>query len=166
MYSSSLQKIWFYLIILCVSADFGDFNRYDSQEFLQKFVLFPIVSSFIYFWLCSSKLMFSVMCSWMHNVICVSPSLYRDGSRMKEYWKRPLRRWLCFTRTTGEKPSDVHLPDFFFFSIRGKEDMPFILHTTPPFISSEADIHSAFNWFQVPYMHWAVHGASLLSVPS
>lgn len=25
-------------------ADFGDFNRYDSQEFLQKFVLFPIVS--------------------------------------------------------------------------------------------------------------------------
>ncbi|XP_014066538.1 tyrosine-protein phosphatase non-receptor type 21 isoform X2 [Salmo salar] len=24
-----------------------------------------------------------------------------DGSRMKEYWKRPLRRWLCFTRTTG-----------------------------------------------------------------
>lgn len=26
------------------TADFGDFNRYDSQEFLQKFVLFPIVS--------------------------------------------------------------------------------------------------------------------------
>lgn len=25
-------------------ADFGDFNRYDSQDFLQKFVLFPIVS--------------------------------------------------------------------------------------------------------------------------
>uniref|UniRef100_A0A8C5AKU7 Tyrosine-protein phosphatase non-receptor type n=1 Tax=Gadus morhua TaxID=8049 RepID=A0A8C5AKU7_GADMO len=27
---------------LAVQADFGDFNRYDSQEFLQKFVLFPI----------------------------------------------------------------------------------------------------------------------------
>lgn len=26
------------------TADFGDFNRYDSQEFLQKFALFPIVS--------------------------------------------------------------------------------------------------------------------------
>lgn len=25
-------------------ADFGDFNRYDSQDFLQKFVLFPVVS--------------------------------------------------------------------------------------------------------------------------
>lgn len=25
-------------------ADFGDFSRYDSQDFLQKFVLFPIVS--------------------------------------------------------------------------------------------------------------------------
>uniref|UniRef100_A0A8B9LDQ9 Tyrosine-protein phosphatase non-receptor type n=1 Tax=Astyanax mexicanus TaxID=7994 RepID=A0A8B9LDQ9_ASTMX len=28
---------------LAVQADFGDFNRYDSQEFLQKFVLFPII---------------------------------------------------------------------------------------------------------------------------
>uniref|UniRef100_A0A8C7MJC1 FERM central domain-containing protein n=1 Tax=Oncorhynchus kisutch TaxID=8019 RepID=A0A8C7MJC1_ONCKI len=28
--------------IRLVGADFGDFNRYDSQEFLQKFVLFPI----------------------------------------------------------------------------------------------------------------------------
>ncbi|KAM6973397.1 tyrosine-protein phosphatase non-receptor type 21 isoform 2-T2 [Aplochiton taeniatus] len=27
---------------LAVQADFGDFNRYDSQDFLQKFVLFPI----------------------------------------------------------------------------------------------------------------------------
>uniref|UniRef100_A0AAZ3QQN1 Tyrosine-protein phosphatase non-receptor type n=1 Tax=Oncorhynchus tshawytscha TaxID=74940 RepID=A0AAZ3QQN1_ONCTS len=27
---------------LAVQADFGDFNCYDSQEFLQKFVLFPI----------------------------------------------------------------------------------------------------------------------------
>ncbi|XP_056151695.1 tyrosine-protein phosphatase non-receptor type 21 [Lampris incognitus] len=27
---------------LAVQADFGDFSRYDSQEFLQKFVLFPI----------------------------------------------------------------------------------------------------------------------------
>ncbi|XP_027028227.1 tyrosine-protein phosphatase non-receptor type 21 isoform X2 [Tachysurus fulvidraco] len=27
---------------LAVQADFGDFNRYDSQEFLQKFVLFPM----------------------------------------------------------------------------------------------------------------------------
>uniref|UniRef100_A0AAY4APM2 protein-tyrosine-phosphatase n=1 Tax=Denticeps clupeoides TaxID=299321 RepID=A0AAY4APM2_9TELE len=27
---------------LAVQADFGDFNRYESQEFLQKFVLFPI----------------------------------------------------------------------------------------------------------------------------
>uniref|UniRef100_A0A665WCQ5 Tyrosine-protein phosphatase non-receptor type n=1 Tax=Echeneis naucrates TaxID=173247 RepID=A0A665WCQ5_ECHNA len=30
------------LASLAVQADFGDFNRYDSQEFLQKFVLFPI----------------------------------------------------------------------------------------------------------------------------
>ncbi|XP_041927588.1 tyrosine-protein phosphatase non-receptor type 21 isoform X1 [Alosa sapidissima] len=27
---------------LAVQADFGDYNRYESQEFLQKFVLFPI----------------------------------------------------------------------------------------------------------------------------
>ncbi|XP_067099943.1 tyrosine-protein phosphatase non-receptor type 21 isoform X1 [Osmerus mordax] len=27
---------------LAVQADFGDFNRYESQDFLQKFVLFPI----------------------------------------------------------------------------------------------------------------------------
>ncbi|XP_031435642.1 tyrosine-protein phosphatase non-receptor type 21 isoform X2 [Clupea harengus] len=27
---------------LAVQADFGDFNRYESEEFLQKFVLFPI----------------------------------------------------------------------------------------------------------------------------
>ncbi|XP_062863723.1 tyrosine-protein phosphatase non-receptor type 21 isoform X2 [Trichomycterus rosablanca] len=27
---------------LAVQADFGDFNRYDSQDFLQKYVLFPI----------------------------------------------------------------------------------------------------------------------------
>uniref|UniRef100_A0AAX7TL76 Tyrosine-protein phosphatase non-receptor type n=1 Tax=Astatotilapia calliptera TaxID=8154 RepID=A0AAX7TL76_ASTCA len=32
------------LASLAVQADFGDFNRYDSQEFLQKFELFPIVS--------------------------------------------------------------------------------------------------------------------------
>uniref|UniRef100_A0A674N3X7 Tyrosine-protein phosphatase non-receptor type n=1 Tax=Takifugu rubripes TaxID=31033 RepID=A0A674N3X7_TAKRU len=32
------------LASLAVQADFGDFNRYDSQDFLQKFVLFPIVS--------------------------------------------------------------------------------------------------------------------------
>ncbi|XP_061090132.1 tyrosine-protein phosphatase non-receptor type 21 isoform X2 [Conger conger] len=30
------------LAALAVQADFGDFNRYESQEFLQKFVLFPI----------------------------------------------------------------------------------------------------------------------------
>uniref|UniRef100_A0A7N8Y555 Tyrosine-protein phosphatase non-receptor type n=1 Tax=Mastacembelus armatus TaxID=205130 RepID=A0A7N8Y555_9TELE len=30
------------LASLAVQADFGDFNRSDSQEFLQKFVLFPI----------------------------------------------------------------------------------------------------------------------------
>uniref|UniRef100_A0A8C5HIW1 protein-tyrosine-phosphatase n=1 Tax=Gouania willdenowi TaxID=441366 RepID=A0A8C5HIW1_GOUWI len=30
------------LASLAVQADFGDFNRYDSQEFLQKFALFPI----------------------------------------------------------------------------------------------------------------------------
>ncbi|XP_068194632.1 tyrosine-protein phosphatase non-receptor type 21 isoform X2 [Antennarius striatus] len=30
------------LASLAVQADFGDFNRYDSQELLQKFVLFPI----------------------------------------------------------------------------------------------------------------------------
>lgn len=30
------------LASLAVQADFGDFNRYDSQEFLQKFELFPI----------------------------------------------------------------------------------------------------------------------------
>uniref|UniRef100_A0A3Q3WUN2 Tyrosine-protein phosphatase non-receptor type n=1 Tax=Mola mola TaxID=94237 RepID=A0A3Q3WUN2_MOLML len=37
------------LASLAVQADFGDFNRYDSQDFLQKFVLFPIVSLF-FFW--------------------------------------------------------------------------------------------------------------------
>ncbi|MEQ2182181.1 hypothetical protein GOODEAATRI_019556, partial [Goodea atripinnis] len=33
------------MCVLCLSlptADFGDFNRYDSQDFLQKFALFPI----------------------------------------------------------------------------------------------------------------------------
>ncbi|XP_051247450.1 tyrosine-protein phosphatase non-receptor type 21 isoform X2 [Dicentrarchus labrax] len=30
------------LASLAVQADFGDFNRYDSEEFLQKFALFPI----------------------------------------------------------------------------------------------------------------------------
>ncbi|KAJ8290264.1 hypothetical protein GJAV_G00010650 [Gymnothorax javanicus] len=30
------------LAALAVQADFGDFSRYESQEFLQKFVLFPI----------------------------------------------------------------------------------------------------------------------------
>ncbi|XP_023208880.1 tyrosine-protein phosphatase non-receptor type 21 isoform X1 [Xiphophorus maculatus] len=30
------------LASLAVQADFGDFNRYDSQEFLKKFALFPI----------------------------------------------------------------------------------------------------------------------------
>uniref|UniRef100_A0A8C7Y7X4 protein-tyrosine-phosphatase n=1 Tax=Oryzias sinensis TaxID=183150 RepID=A0A8C7Y7X4_9TELE len=30
------------LASLAVQADFGDFNQYDSQEFLQKFALFPI----------------------------------------------------------------------------------------------------------------------------
>ncbi|XP_068614392.1 tyrosine-protein phosphatase non-receptor type 21-like [Brachionichthys hirsutus] len=30
------------LASLAVQADFGDFNRFDSQEFLQKFALFPI----------------------------------------------------------------------------------------------------------------------------
>ncbi|XP_077587056.1 tyrosine-protein phosphatase non-receptor type 21 isoform X1 [Stigmatopora nigra] len=30
------------LASLAVQADFGDYSRYDSQEFLQKFVLFPI----------------------------------------------------------------------------------------------------------------------------
>ncbi|KAM4541825.1 tyrosine-protein phosphatase non-receptor type 21 isoform 2-T2 [Odontesthes bonariensis] len=30
------------LASLAVQADFGDFNRYDSQDFLQKFALFPI----------------------------------------------------------------------------------------------------------------------------
>ncbi|KAK2891916.1 tyrosine-protein phosphatase non-receptor type 21 isoform X3 [Channa argus] len=32
------------LASLAVQADFGDFNRYDTQEFLQKFVLFPMDS--------------------------------------------------------------------------------------------------------------------------
>ncbi|XP_075873783.1 tyrosine-protein phosphatase non-receptor type 21 isoform X2 [Nelusetta ayraudi] len=31
-----------HLASLAVQADFGDFSRYDSQDFLQKFVLFPI----------------------------------------------------------------------------------------------------------------------------
>ncbi|XP_061551640.1 tyrosine-protein phosphatase non-receptor type 21 isoform X2 [Phycodurus eques] len=31
-----------HLASLAVQADFGDFNRYDSQDFLQKFALFPI----------------------------------------------------------------------------------------------------------------------------
>lgn len=36
------------LVLFLVLADFGDFNRYDSQEFLQKFVLFPMVSLFYF----------------------------------------------------------------------------------------------------------------------
>lgn len=39
--SCSLEQA-IHLASLAVQADFGDFNRYDSQEFLQKFVLFPI----------------------------------------------------------------------------------------------------------------------------
>lgn len=35
--------IYLYCFFL-FTADFGDFDRYDSQEFLQKFALFPIVS--------------------------------------------------------------------------------------------------------------------------
>lgn len=48
--SSDMQSMHGCIYSLSVSpflstADFGDFNRYDSQEFLQKFVLFPIVSA-------------------------------------------------------------------------------------------------------------------------
>ncbi|XP_040056499.1 tyrosine-protein phosphatase non-receptor type 21 isoform X1 [Gasterosteus aculeatus] len=39
--SCSLEQA-IHLASLAVQADFGDFNRYDSQDFLQKFALFPI----------------------------------------------------------------------------------------------------------------------------
>lgn len=38
-----------YVSFFLSTADFGDFNRYDSQEFLQKFALFPIVRIFIFY---------------------------------------------------------------------------------------------------------------------
>lgn len=34
---------------LFFSADFGDYNQFDSQEFLREYVLFPMVSSFLSF---------------------------------------------------------------------------------------------------------------------
>ena len=44
---SMLMKSVFFLY----TADFGDFNRYDSQDFLQKLALFPIVSFFLGFFI-------------------------------------------------------------------------------------------------------------------
>lgn len=34
------------------SADFGDYDQYESQEFLQRFALFPVVSNFFKFFFC------------------------------------------------------------------------------------------------------------------
>lgn len=50
------------------AADFGDFSRYDSQDFLQKFVLFPIVSSLFYFLLVCLSL------KWQKSILHVSRS--------------------------------------------------------------------------------------------
>jgi len=33
-------------------ADFGDYDQYESQEFLQRFALFPVVSNFFKFFFC------------------------------------------------------------------------------------------------------------------
>lgn len=33
--------VFFYFL-----ADFGDYDQYESQEFLQRFALFPVVSTF------------------------------------------------------------------------------------------------------------------------
>ncbi len=88
------------------TADFGDFNRYDSQEFLQKFVLFPIVSIFIFNGPLVKWKMLQLSCAHL----CLTPALYqswlclcRTGSRMSECWKRPLRKWLFFISPSGEQ---------------------------------------------------------------
>lgn len=42
-----LFRLPLYLLIWCIcvfTADFGDYNRLDSLDFLQKLLLFPIVS--------------------------------------------------------------------------------------------------------------------------
>lgn len=50
------------------AADFGDFSRYDSQDFLQKFVLFPIVSPlFVCFFFCAFFV--SVFQMWDKNML-------------------------------------------------------------------------------------------------
>lgn len=69
--SSDMQSMHGCIYSLSVSpflstADFGDFNRYDSQEFLQKFVLFPIVSA-SFFMVC----MWNEKCCSCPVLICV-----------------------------------------------------------------------------------------------
>lgn len=88
------------------TADFGDFNRYDSQEFLQKFALFPIVSILHVF-----SMIFRGSFVWIVSDMFLSLCLCRTGFRMSECWKRPLRKWLFFISPSG-KPNfkaSVHL---------------------------------------------------------
>ena len=84
-----------------ITADFGDFNRYDSQEFLQKFVLFPIVSS-----LCctfNTRHISDLFRSSSFIPTSYQSCLCRTGFRMSECWKKPLRKWLCFISPSGEQ---------------------------------------------------------------
>ena len=88
------------------TADFGDFNQYDSQEFLQKFALFPIVSIWFYILKISihtyNKIIISdslCSCVWYYQLWLWC---YRTGFRMREFWRRPHRKWRFFIRRSGE----------------------------------------------------------------
>lgn len=94
-----------YFMLYCFflpTADFGDFNRYDSQEFLQKFELFPIVSILHLF---SIKLRCSFV--WIGSNTFLSLCLCRTGFRMSECWKRPFRKWLFFISPSSKPDFEV-----------------------------------------------------------
>lgn len=91
--------LYFLFLISVLTADFGDFNRYDSQDFLQKFALFPIVSIFSSFKHTWNELM---------NLFSCKPYLYqtlvcRTGFRMNGCWRRPLRKWKFSISRSGER---------------------------------------------------------------
>lgn len=44
--SNFLKNVWI-LFCLFVLADFGDYDQYESQDFLQRFALFPGVSTYV-----------------------------------------------------------------------------------------------------------------------
>lgn len=49
------------IFIICI-ADFGDFDQYESQDFLQKFALFPVVR-----FLLTSDLFITIYFHTFHN---------------------------------------------------------------------------------------------------